>query len=224
MTKSGRRKAKQTRSLGEFFTLWNRGQAVMCGCVSKSMFIFILFGVCAVIVLILAFTIPRVPAFSFNINAPLTNATGEWNASIPVYFNRLPANFSFPGVAQLEADTTSNWVPLHFRYLRAQVYDLQTSRQVASGLWAGASMGAKSFVNIQIPLNFTYLASNDSDQTWKNWYASCRNTGNYANGQRPGLNFLLLLEMGLLGLVGVRRTSSSILNVNCPVELALNAG
>jgi hypothetical protein len=114
---------------------------------------------------VLGFTIPRVPAFSFNDATPIAKATGNWNSSVPTYFNTAPANFSFPAFAALKVDTDSNYLPLKFNYLRATVYDLDTLVKVATGDLGSRTLPAKAFPEINLPLNFTYVASNSSDQT-----------------------------------------------------------
>lgn len=117
------------------------------------------------IVLVLAFTIPRVPGFSFNNDHPLANATGDWATAIPSQFSRAPANFSFPAFADLQLDTGANFLPLTFKHLYASVYDVDTGRLVGTGDLGHKTLPAKSFPDILIPLNFTYTATNDSDQT-----------------------------------------------------------
>lgn len=115
----------------------------------------------------LGFTIPRVPSFSFNDSTPIAKATGTWNSSVPTYVNTAPANFSFPAFASLRVDTNSNYLPLKFNYLRATIFDLDTLRQIATGDLGHRTLPAKSFPDIMLPLNFTYVASNSSDQTCK---------------------------------------------------------
>lgn len=156
--------------------------------------------------ILLGIMIPRVPSFSFNSNTPLVQATGSWNSSVPTYFNRAPANFSFPAFASLEVDTGSNYLPLTFNHLRANIYDLQTNRLVANGDLGHKSLPAKAFPHILLPLNFTYIATNDTDQTCMfhavpcrlmftdllaglNWYNGCKNAALYVNGNRPGALF-----------------------------------
>ena len=113
----------------------------------------------------LAFVIPRVPDFAINGTNPLTTATGWYNQSIPAEFSRAPANFSFPANIQLQVDTNSNFLPLVFKRLDAQVYDLNSFRLVGLGHMNRTKLSAKKFTNIQMPLNFSYVATNDSDLT-----------------------------------------------------------
>jgi len=54
---------------------------------------------------------------------------------------------------------------LKFNRLHASVYDLDTNRLVGTGNYAKISLPAKSFPDILLPLNFTYVATNSSDQT-----------------------------------------------------------
>ena len=113
----------------------------------------------------LAFVIPRVPGFAVNGSTPLVPATGWFNNSIPAQFSRAPANFSFAGAISLQVDTNANFLPLVFNYLDAQVYDLNSFRQVGKGHLNHTKLPAKRFTDILMPFNFTYLATNDSDQT-----------------------------------------------------------
>ena len=119
------------------------------------------------VALILAFVIPRVPSFAFNSDTPLVQATGEFNKTVPFIFSRAPANFSFPAFADLQIDTGDNFIPLTFKNIHAKIFDLETSRQVAEGDLGHTTVPAKSFPKIQIPMNFTYVATNDTDQTCK---------------------------------------------------------
>lgn len=150
--------------------------------------------------------IPRVPSFLFNGTTPLAAATGSWNSSIPTYFNRAPANFSFPAYASLQVDTTANYLPLTFNHLRANVFDLQTNRLIANGDLGHRTLPANSYPDILLPLNFSYVASNDSDQTCRcrpilliivtekqpgaNWYNACQNSAQAVNGTRPRALFV----------------------------------
>jgi hypothetical protein len=115
--------------------------------------------------IILALVIPRVPNFSINGSTPLTSATGFFNQSISAQFSRAPANFTFPANIQLQVDTTSNFLPLVFKHMDAQVYDLDSFRLVGTGHMNRTKFPAKKFVDIQMPLNFSYVATNDSDLT-----------------------------------------------------------
>ena len=113
----------------------------------------------------LAFTIPRVPSFEFDSQTPLTPASGSFNNSIEIQFSRAPANFTFPAYAALQIDTNGNFLPIDFKHISAQVYDLDTNLQVASGDISHQTFAAKKFLNFNMPLNFTYVATNDTDQT-----------------------------------------------------------
>lgn len=113
----------------------------------------------------LIFVIPRVPDFQFNADDPLTNSTSAYNKTVPTYFNRAPTNFSFPGAAQLQLDTGSSYLPVHIHNLQADVYDLQTDRHIGTGSLASLTLPAKKFTPLSLPLNFSYVAINTSDQT-----------------------------------------------------------
>lgn len=115
-----------------------------------------------------------------------------------------PANFSFPAYADFEVNTGSNFIPLKITHLNALVFDLDTDNKVGNGDMYGLSLPAKKFVNLQVPVNFSYVADNRSDITCQfrfpfaggatdnltnsgaNWYNACKNRGQYADGERPG--------------------------------------
>lgn len=159
--------------------------------------------------ILLVFLIPRVPAFTIDQDTPLSPATGDFNSSIPTQFMSSPANFSFPAYADFEVNTGSNFIPLKITHLNALVFDLDTSHRVGNGDVYGLTLPAKKFVNLQVPVNFSYVAENRSDITCKapsipfrydsatdpsndpgaNWYNACRNRGQYPDGQRPSASF-----------------------------------
>jgi hypothetical protein len=117
------------------------------------------------VVVVVAVCIPRVPSFALNNATPLGNATGDWKTAVPTQFSSSPANFSFPAFAELQVDTDSNYLPLNFKHLRAQIFDLDSGYLIGSGDLGHKILPAKSFPDIQIPINFTYIATNDSDTT-----------------------------------------------------------
>ena len=117
--------------------------------------------------LILAFTIPRVPGLTLNQQNGLVTAGGSFNRSIPSEFSRFPANFSFPAYSPLEFDTTGNYLPLAFNHIRAQVFDLSSDRLIGVGYIGKEKIPAKAFPVIMMPLNFSYVADNDTDPTCK---------------------------------------------------------
>ncbi|KAI0049446.1 hypothetical protein FA95DRAFT_1489196 [Auriscalpium vulgare] len=224
MTKRGR-KEKKAEDRARKWKAFNRGQYGLLGrkWLTRKVLVFVLFGLCAAVGVVLAFTIPRVPGFGFNFQTPLIGASGSFNNSIPAEFSRAPANFSFPAVAELQVDTNSNFLPLTFKHLDAQVYDLDSLRQVGEGHLSHFKLSAKTFSNIQLPLNFTYLATNDTDQTWTNWYNACKNKALYSDGSRPGLRFRLVIDMNIAGLPGKHSTSTTVTNAPCPIQLSLDS-
>ncbi|KAF8964332.1 hypothetical protein BDZ97DRAFT_1815922 [Flammula alnicola] len=223
VTKAGKRERKQEASKA-FWKSWNRGERGLCGhYFTRKVLVFFMFGLCCAIGIILAFTIPRVPSFSFNGGTPLVNATGSWATAVPTIFAPSVANFSFPAFASLQADTTSNFLPLKFNSLHATVFDLDTNRQVGTGDFAKFTLPAKVFPDIMLPLNFTYFATNSSDQTYQNWYNACKNKGLFADGKRPSLKFRLVLDISIFGLPSSHSTSAQVTDADCPVELSLNA-
>lgn len=148
------------------------------------------------IAIVLAITIPRVPGMSFYSPSPLVAATGDFNSSIPTEFSRSPANFSFPAFADIQVDTTSNIIPLTFNHIDAQVWYPTSNFQIGTGYFGKVTLPAHSFPIIQIPLNFSYIAPNDTDPTWVAWYNACKNSGTYTNGVRPGAFYPSFLACG----------------------------
>ncbi|KAG6919629.1 hypothetical protein DXG01_003493 [Tephrocybe rancida] len=224
MTKAGRRERKAT-SRREKFTAWNRGERGICGkYFTRKSIVIGVFCLCAVAAIVLGFTIPRIPAFSFNDKTPILPATGDWNSSVPTYFNRSPANFSFPAFASLQVNTDSNYLPVHFKSLKANVYDLNTGRLVGVGDYGEHTLPAKSFPEILMPLNFTYVASNFSDLTWATWDKACQNKILSPGGVRTPLQFRLVLDMKILGLPSSHQASTQIADAACPIELSPQNG
>lgn len=192
------------------------------------------------IAIILAITIPRVPAIQFSSSGPLSAATGSFNESIPAEFSRFPANFSFAANADVQVDTTSNIIPLTFKSIAAQLWYPTTNMLIAEGSLGKQTLPAKAFPIIHIPLNFSYIAPNDTDSTWVAWYNSCKNGALYTNGVRPGeqlpayvtlsthpavpgLNFELLLQMDIEGLPSTYSASAQAANAACPIQLPINS-
>ncbi|KAI0671169.1 hypothetical protein C8Q78DRAFT_974481 [Trametes maxima] len=221
------KKAKREEKLEEAATKWkqwNRGQRGLCGkYFTKKFTAWFVFFLCVAVALILAFTIPRVPGFSVNSAQPLSAATAPFNNSVPTEFSRAPANFSFPGEMKLQADTGGNFLPLTFNNIHGSIFDLQTSRLVASGDTGKLTVPAKDFPIITMPLNFSYVATNDSDQTWSNWYNGCKNKAIFPDGKRPAVQFRLIIDMSIAGLIGKKSTSTDVTDAACPIELPQNS-
>ncbi|KZV67249.1 hypothetical protein PENSPDRAFT_755102 [Peniophora sp. CONT] len=224
MTSAGKRE-RNAESRKMYWKEFNRGERGLCGIrwLGKRFIVFFCFGLIIAIGITLAFTIPRVPSFLFNGNKPLQPATGSWNESIPTQFSRSPTNFTFPAFADIQVNTNENYLPLTFSKLDATLYDLTTTKQVAFGRLNKTTVPAKEFTSLQIPLNFTYSAVNSSDQTWTIWHTGCQNKGISTNGTRPAVQFRLVLEMAIQGLIGTKSVSTSVTNANCPIELPMNA-
>ncbi|KAG7444185.1 uncharacterized protein BT62DRAFT_952630 [Guyanagaster necrorhizus] len=223
MSKAGRREKKRESRQGKW-TAWKRGERGMCGkWFTRRVTVFFLFGLAIVVGILLAIMVPRVPSVTINSDTPLANATGDWKTAVPTYFNRSPANFSFPAYADLQLNTGSNILPLIFSNIKGYVYDLDTSREIATGSTGHKTVPAKSFPEFLLPLNFSYIASNDSDATWNNWYDGCRNAAASASGARDSVKFKLILEMDIVGLIGSRSTTTQVTNANCPIELSISA-
>jgi len=211
-------------SFSEKWSAWNRGERGMCGSYfTRRTFTYVFFGLCVVAGVILAFTIPRVPGIEFPSSSPLGNATAPFNKTIPIGFPRSPANFSFPAQLSLEIDTQSNFLPLQISKMQATIYDLTTGNQVGTGSLGSRTLPAKAYPIVQLPLNFTYVATNDSDITWLNWYDACRDPALNVNGTRPPLQFNVDLDMWIVGLIGKKTSSAAVTEAECPITLPQNA-
>jgi len=223
LTKAGKAERKR-ESRARFWKAWNRGEKGLCGpYFTRKVLVFFLFGLCCIIAIILGFTIPRIPSFTINETKPLFNATGPFATAVPTIFSRSPTNFSFPALTSLQFDTSSSFLPVQLTHLKASVFDLDTDQQVGSGSYAHLSLPAQSFPEISLPLNFTYVTSNATDQTWTNWYDACRNPSFYPGNIRPSLKFLLVLDMVIEGLPGRHAGSAQISTASCPVVLSVSA-
>jgi len=218
------KKERKAEVRSQRYKEWRRGQRGLCGtCFTWRVTVFFIFVLCIAVGILLVFLIPRVPGIAIDPDTPLGPATGTFNSSVPIEFMISPANFSFPAFAELQVDTGSNFIPLKITHMNVEVYDLDSNNMVGNGDLYGLSLPAKKFVDIQMPVNFSYVADNSSDITWANWYNACKNRGIYADGKRPGLRFRLVLEMYIAGLIGSRATSMQVTDANCPIELSLNA-
>ncbi|TBU22366.1 hypothetical protein BD309DRAFT_1085143 [Dichomitus squalens] len=223
MSKKAKREEK-LENISSKWKRWRRDEDGLCGkWFTRRFTAWFIFGLCAAIAIVLAFTIPRVPSFSTNQLQPLSPATAPFNTTVPTEFSRAPANFSFPGMMKLQADTGSNFLPLTFKNIHASVFDLTTGRQVASGDTGHLTIPAKKFPIVQLNLNFTYSAVNDSDITWNNWYNGCKNKATEINGTRPAVQFSLNLDMKIAGLIGTKHASTQVTNAECPIELPTNS-
>ncbi|KAI1788874.1 hypothetical protein LXA43DRAFT_610099 [Ganoderma leucocontextum] len=223
MSKKAKREEKM-ENISSKWKAWNRGHTGLCGKYFTRRFTAcLIFGLCAAIGLVLAFTIPRVPPFSTNQIEPISSATAPFNTTVPAEFSRSPANFSFPGMMALQADTGGNFLPLTFNNIHGTVFDLTTNRQVATGDTGHLTVPAKQFPVINLNLNFTYSAVNDSDITWNNWYNACKNKAVVSGGIRPSVQFRLVLDLDIAGLVGKQSASTEVTDGACPIELPTNS-
>jgi hypothetical protein len=220
MTKAAKRerKAESRKQLWQDWTRGRRGGKYL----NKRVIVFTCFGLIAIIAVVIGICLPRVPSFALSNNTPLANATGTWASAVPTEFSRVPANFSFPAFADLQVNTDSNYLPLKFTKLHAEVYDLGTGFLIGTGDMGHMTL-PKGFPDIQLPLNFSYVATNDSDTTWTTWYDACQNPSRVTGGVRPGVRFRLDLSMKIFGLPGSYGASTQVANANCPIELPNNS-
>ena len=207
MTKSGKRELRNEK-LAAKWRAFRRDEHGFCGIswLTRRLFVCILFGVCIIVGITLAFTIPRVPAFAFNSNTPL-------NGSNNVVFSRTPTNFSFDTNLELQVDTTANFLPLHFSQIHVQLFDSDTNKQIGGGALGSKTLPAKTFSTLIFPVTFNYTAINDTDQTctcpvpqfiWVfepyfpltiglDVYNACRNKQIIPANQSPPRAFIVLL-------------------------------
>lgn len=71
-----------------------------------------------------------------------------------------------------------------------------------------------------IDIDFFYRGRNDSDTTWLDFYNSCSHK--YATVDRPGLDLSVVINMKIRGLVGTKRTGTTMKDLVCPIELPAN--
>ncbi|KZV92562.1 hypothetical protein EXIGLDRAFT_647087 [Exidia glandulosa HHB12029] len=224
MTKSGKKEAKAERR-GDVWKAWTRGDhGFFGGFLTRKKLVFFVFGLCIAVGIVLAITIPRVPGFDFNGDAPfqpVAPSNGEPNTPerFKNAFSRTPANFSFHSWMDLRVNTHSNILPLHFNLISAEVYEATDLKLVATGNVTGLNIKAKSSVPFLFPLTFEYQAVNSSDPTWLRFYDACDNHVNHAEGVRPGIDVRVIIKMKIRGLIGTSGTATQISGVPCPIEL-----
>ncbi|EIW81468.1 hypothetical protein CONPUDRAFT_55481, partial [Coniophora puteana RWD-64-598 SS2] len=223
MTRAGKREKANDRRR-DTWKAWNRGETGLCGrwFTKRALAVFV-FIVCCIIGIVLAITVPRVPSVS-PLSTFLSQQSGSWNDSIPTAFSRAPANFSFPAYAGLQISTSANVIPLTFSSLSVQVWDGTTNMQIGTGAYGHLTIPAKAFYQLQLPLNISYVAGNDTDPTWVDWYSACKNPALYPSGQsRPGVNVLLYIDMAIRGLPGTYKATAQVADAGCPFELPTSA-
>ncbi|KAH9922922.1 uncharacterized protein B0H18DRAFT_1120642 [Fomitopsis serialis] len=208
--RSSAKREKRVESFRECFGAWNRGERGCCGpYFTKRTTTYVVFALCIAVGIILAFTIPRVPDMDFPSANPLSNATGSFSDSVPTIFSRSPANFSFPANLNLEFNTGSNFLPIHFTKM-VQQFGLDDGATGRDGDLGSTTLPAKAF-----PPS-TCRSTSRAD-----FYNGCRNPGLNANGTRPFLQFNFDLDMYIFGLVGKRSTSAPVTQAECPVTLSV---
>jgi len=203
------------------FQSWWRDQHGLCGgFLTRKVLVIILFVICIIVGIALAITYPRTPAYSFNVDSPVTNDT---ESSAPSTFSRSPANFSFPALVNVQVDTSSAVISTHISGIDAQLFCLDTNVPVGGGHFDGMTIAAHKFQPVSIPVTFNYSTVNDTDTTWLQFYSACRNPSQYSDGVRPGFNIQLLLTTHIAGLLSGVKSSTQITKVNCPFELPNNS-
>ncbi|KAG9017935.1 hypothetical protein FRB90_000117 [Tulasnella sp. 427] len=220
MKKSGRAEIKAEKRRRNW-NAFKRDQKGLCGIawLTRKVLVWGAFIFIICLGLTLVFVIPRVPNFGFAYGTPLVE-----NGGPTPYFNRYPANFSFTGGVDLQADTHSSFVPVHFTNITAEMYSAETSKLVATGSTGSLTIPAKSYVPLPINMTFSYAALNTSDATWDLYHNACQNKIAIVNGTRPGLNIRLVLKMQIAGLIGSYGTSTLLSDAPCPIQLPLTSG
>ncbi|KAF8334684.1 uncharacterized protein EI90DRAFT_3049835 [Cantharellus anzutake] len=185
---------------------------------TRKVIVWFTFGLVILIAVSLALFLPRVPSFGSNPNSPLTTQQGS-NVPVPSFTNGPVANFTFPAALDLEMDTGGNIIPIHINNIHAEIYLIDTNKLIATGDTGGFTRSPGKTKQLNIDVRFNYAADNTSDQTWALVHNACKSSTFYPSGNRPGLNLFILLTLHIRGLINPPRTSTSISNVNCPIEL-----
>ncbi|TIA68765.1 hypothetical protein E3P92_03884 [Wallemia ichthyophaga] len=197
---------------------WFRGQRKCCG-ISRKTAVFMAFGGIISLILLLYFLIPRTPTFTFR--STVLNLEDEDSPSFLTYPT---ANFSFDGSVAVSLDTTTSWIPITVKHLDATVYDAVTNTKVGEGGFKKSkSYSRDNDIHVDVPVHFSYEASDDSDPTWSDWHDACKHQW---KGQPPPttLSIRLKLDMQIQGLTKTTTVSqSSDSDVACPFELSADS-
>lgn len=212
--------AQKTKTITDKTTIRGPGLFTSLGREIKKLFewkrfIFILVTFLGLLAGVLYFVIPRVPTFELAIDEPLTS--NEKNAS----FSRIPAYMRWTAQLNIAVDGRANWIPFHFTEFDATFYDLQTGKEVGQGTIDRTSFPGRATTPTLIDVTFNYRGRNDSDTTWVDFYNACAHK--YSTVERPNLDLNIVLEMKVRGLVGTKKTSTTMKDVVCPIELAANS-
>lgn len=219
MTKKGRKEDRDYERRQKFKAWW-RDEIGLCGkWGTRRTIVWLAFFLICATGIILAFTIPRVPSFTWNTGAPLANSTNEDDEP---KFGRFPASFTFNASLDVHLDTGKNFLPLKFKHMHAEVASLDTLKKIGEGDLYGYVLPAKAFTRVLIPVTFNYTAANTSDTTWSTVYNACRNKNQYTGGVRPGINLSVAVSMDIAGLVTKSTTSATLTEAPCPFELSNN--
>ncbi|KAL7414432.1 hypothetical protein BDY24DRAFT_385184 [Mrakia frigida] len=216
LSKQGKKEAQQEKR-DRMWKRFKRDEDRQCwGASLRQLLVWGTFGLCIAVGLTVYFVIPRIPSYEFDTTQPIQAIEGATNTSDTILFSRTPANFSFPALVSLAADSESTYIPVHLTSISAIVSDLGTGRQVANGTWSG-TFKAKTITNFNIPVTFSYAAINSSDTTWNNYYTACAHI--YTGTVRPTLNVKLTLTSKASGRIGATTVSQQISSIACPYEL-----
>ncbi|GJJ15521.1 hypothetical protein Clacol_009799 [Clathrus columnatus] len=217
MTKTGKREVKREKWATRWRSLRREENGFLGTHLSRRNFVFVLFGICCVIGVILAFTIPRVPGILINASAPLSGGSN-------IVFSRAPTNFTFDVDLNLQLDTHSTFVPITLSSFDAILFDLNSNLQIATGNVHGKTFPAGKFIDYSFPITFNYTAVNQSDPTWNDVYNACRNPATEpGGGPRPPIAFRVELFMSIIGLVKTQGTGLTVTSASCPFELPVNS-
>jgi hypothetical protein len=78
----------------------------------------------------------------------------------------------------IPADSSSNYLPIHFKHLQATVYDLDTLKTIATGDWGSHTLPKGEQEPVILPVQFSYSALNQSD-------TACESTSSPQSRLRP---------------------------------------
>lgn len=146
------------------------GQKTLIGRIQPRVAVFVAFGFCICLGVLLYFVIPRVPMFAVQSRSPLT-AIPDGSSMIT---HHSPTNFSMDMKVNLRADNTANWLATKISKMEMDVTDLSTFKKVGQGIETDLSFPARQKTVFPFSAHFAYASINvTGDQTWSHWINAC---------------------------------------------------
>lgn len=146
------------------------GEKTFFGRIRPRVAVFVAFGFCICLAVLLYFVIPRVPVFAVQSKSPLT-AIPDGSSMIT---HHSPTNFSMDMKINLRADNTANWLTTKIHKMEMDVTDLSSLKKVGQGVETGISFPARQKPIFPVLVHFAYASINvTGDQTWSHWINAC---------------------------------------------------